>query len=119
MAKKKSATAASSESKSTAKAAKPAATKTTNKSETAKSESKISTNGDASSASAILGSHQIGETAGALWLYLSDKGESSLTTIKKDIHTSNELLLAAVGWLAREEKLDFQVSGKTLKISLK
>jgi hypothetical protein len=54
-----------------------------------------------------------------VWLYLTDNGETSLATLKKEIHTTPELLCAAVGWLAREDKLDFNVNGKTVKVSLK
>jgi hypothetical protein len=35
------------------------------------------------------------------------------------LNLSADLLLAAVGWLAREEKLEFNVSGKSVKLSLK
>jgi hypothetical protein len=131
MAKKKSAAASTSASsakpekkateKVTEKAPKKAPTAKAAPAKTAatKTPSKIATNGDASSASAELGCHQIGETAGALWQYLTDNGECSLVTIKKEIHAPAELIFAAVGWLAREEKLDFTVSGKTVKLSLK
>jgi hypothetical protein len=115
MAKKKSAAATGAEPKAATKASKPTAAKKT----TTKSESKTATNGEVSTSAAVLGNHQIGETAGAVWLYLTEKGEVPLTTIKKDLSMSADLLLAAVGWLAREEKLWFAVSGKTVKISLK
>lgn len=121
MAKKKSTSSAASESAApakapkAAKAPKPAAAKKS----PAKSESKAASNGDASTAASALGNHQIGETAGAVWQYLSDNGESSLATIKKELNVSADLLLAAVGWLAREEKLEFAISGKTAKLSLK
>ena len=115
MAKKKSAVSTAAEPKAAAEASKPVAAKKT----TTKSASKAATDVKASTAATALCNHQIGETAGAVWFYLTDEGEASLATIKKDLSVSDDLLLAAVGWLAREEKLEFAVSGKTVKISLK
>jgi hypothetical protein len=86
---------------------------------TKKAPAKSASNGDTSTAAAVLGAEQIGVTAGSVWLYLSDKGETSLATLKKEVEGSADLVLAAVGWLAREEKLDFTVSGKTVKLALK
>ena len=54
--------------------------------------------------------HEIGENAGKVWHLLSNntkwdieglKGESGLNTIE---------LYSAIGWLARENKIDFDVS---------
>ena len=115
MAKKKSAVSTAAEPKAATEASKPAAAKKA----TTKSASKAATNVEASSASTSLGNHQIGETAGVIWFYLTEEGEASLATIKKDLSMSDNLLLAAIGWLAREEKLEFAVSGKTVNISLK
>jgi hypothetical protein len=92
------------------------ATATTSKKTTS---AKSASNGDATTAPSVLGAEQIGLTAGAVWLYLSDKGETSLATLKKEVSASADLVLAAIGWLAREEKLEFTVSGKTVKVALK
>jgi hypothetical protein len=105
MAKKKAASSASAASETATATKKPAI--------------KSASNGDSSTATAVLGAEQIGLTAGSVWLYLSDNGETSLTALKKEIGGSGDLVLAAIGWLAREEKLDFTVSGKTVKVALK
>jgi Winged helix-turn-helix domain (DUF2582) len=97
-------------------------TSTSNKSSsvaTKKIASKSSSNGDASTAAGILGAEQIGMTAGSVWLYLTDNGPTSLTALKKAIDEPSDLILAAVGWLAREEKIEFTVSGKTVTLALK
>jgi hypothetical protein len=119
--KKTAAASTAAEPKATTKAPKPAAaTKpAAAKKAPTKSESKAASNGDSSTAATALGTHQIGETAGAVWYYLTENSEASLATIKKDLNLSADLLLAAVGWLAREEKLEFNVSGKSVKLSLK
>jgi hypothetical protein len=111
MAKKKAASAASETATVTKKTATKVATKSSSNGSTS--------NGSAATASTVLGTDQIGLTAGSVWLYLSDNGATSLAALKKEIGGSADLVLAAIGWLAREEKLDFMVSGKTIKIALK
>jgi hypothetical protein len=86
---------------------------------TKKAPAKTASNGDASTATGVLAAEQIGIAAGAVWSYLSDNGETSLATLKKEVSAPADLVLAAVGWLAREEKLEFTVSGKTAKLALK
>lgn len=83
------------------------------------SASKSASNGDVSTAAEVLGEEQIGMAAGSVWLYLTDNGPTTLTALKKAIHQPGDLILAAVGWLAREEKLEFSVSKKTVTIGLK
>lgn len=62
---------------------------------------------------------EIGDTAGQVWGLLNEKGAQSLTAIKKSLSTSNDLCLAAIGWLAREEKLDFENRGRSIYVSLR
>jgi hypothetical protein len=62
---------------------------------------------------------QIGHVAGDLWHLLDKEGPQNLAAIKKSIAAPADLLLAAVGWLAREDKLDFSTSGRTVKIALR
>jgi len=50
---------------------------------------------------------------------LADHGGQSLTALKKSIDAPAELVVAAVGWLAREGKLDFATSGRSVKVSLR
>ncbi|MDZ4656273.1 MAG: winged helix-turn-helix domain-containing protein [Bythopirellula sp.] len=115
MAKKKSASAATPPPVKLEKPAKP-----TKKAPASKSpSSNVLANGDASIAATALGAVQIGATAGAVWALLSDKGDATLATIKKEIDAPADLILAAVGWLAREEKLEFTTTGKNTKLALK
>lgn len=94
-------------------------TATATKKTVTKAATKSKANGDSTTASAVLGTEQIGLTAGSIWSYLSNRGEASVTALKKEIGGSADLVVAAIGWLAREEKLEFAVSGKTVKVSLK
>lgn len=69
--------------------------------------------------SAGMSDELIGQTAGEIWHLLSAGGPQRLTTVKKSIPRSPELVLAAVGWLAREGKLKFASSGRSLKVTLR
>ena len=66
-----------------------------------------------------LSNDQIGEVAGDVWEMLGEDGEKSLAAIKKSIDAPADMVMAAVGWLAREEKLEFALSGRTVKVSLR
>ena len=62
---------------------------------------------------------EIGHAAGDVWGALSRKGALTLAAIKKEVKAPGDVVVAAIGWLAREEKLDFDTAGRTVKISLR
>jgi hypothetical protein len=66
-----------------------------------------------------LSSDLIGQTAGAVWGVLSDRGGQSLAGLKKSVDASDDVVLLAVGWLAREDKLVFETNGRTVTVSLR
>jgi hypothetical protein len=70
-------------------------------------------------AAPAISNEQIGHVAGELWRLLDKEGAQNLAAIKKATGASNELVLAAIGWLAREDKLDFTASGRSVKVSLR
>ena len=64
----------------------------------------------------------IGNAAGVIWKYLNQQsGPVALSAIKKNVEFSDTVLLMALGWLAREDKLDIEKpkGSNTYKISLK
>jgi hypothetical protein len=61
----------------------------------------------------------IGEVAGEVWALLAESDGQTLAAIKKSIDAPADLVVAAVGWLAREDKLAFTTSGRTVKLALK
>ena len=63
--------------------------------------------------------NKIGQTAGVVWHYLNKNKEATPDKIKKETKVSEELLNQAIGWLAREDKIQFMPAGKYVKISLK
>ncbi len=48
---------------------------------------------------------QIGDTAGLVWHYLNDQGPRSFAQLAKDIDAPRDVVMQAVGWLAREDKV--------------
>jgi hypothetical protein len=72
----------------------------------------------AAAAKRALTSEEIGHVAGDVWRALSDGGEQSVAALKKAVDAPDELVLAALGWLAREEKLAFDGNGKSVTVSL-
>jgi hypothetical protein len=61
----------------------------------------------------------IGHVAGQVWQLLDSQGAQSVPAIKKAVSAPDDLVLAAIGWLAREDKLNFSKRGRTLTISLR
>lgn len=60
----------------------------------------------------------IGESAGTVWNYLREHPEAPLEEISKQLKLKNGLAFMAIGWLAREGKLQFQEEKKKTKVSL-
>jgi hypothetical protein len=62
---------------------------------------------------------QIGETAGQVWRCLSDNGPVSLAKLTKQVDAPRDLVMQAIGWLAREDKVEIEERNKTRLICLK
>jgi len=62
---------------------------------------------------------QVGETAGKVWNLLNDEGPQTLAQLKKKLNGSSEVLPFAIGWLAREDKVEITPEKKTLRVQLK
>jgi hypothetical protein len=62
---------------------------------------------------------QVGETAGQVWQILSQNGPQTLLQLKKKLNGTAELVNFAVGWLAREDKIDITPEKKDLRIQLR
>lgn len=61
----------------------------------------------------------VGTTAGRIWEYLSAHGPSTVLKIKASLGIPNSQLYLALGWLAREEKLEIIEFEHTYKIALR
>ncbi|MDR2192703.1 MAG: winged helix-turn-helix domain-containing protein [Endomicrobium sp.] len=62
---------------------------------------------------------QVGFSAGLIWQFLYENGESSPIKIKASLGLSNTLLYLALGWLAREGKVNIARLEHSYKIFLK
>ncbi len=62
---------------------------------------------------------EIDNAAGAIWRYLNEHGELTLSKLKQGTKLSDQLLFSGIGWLAREEKLNFTTEGRSVRVSLR
>jgi hypothetical protein len=63
-------------------------------------------------------SEAIGHTAGEVWQVLAERGGQTVAGLKKAVDAPDELVIAAIGWLAREDKLAFETNGRSVTVSL-
>ena len=61
----------------------------------------------------------VGETAGKIYQALSSGGPQTVSQLKKKLDGSGELLNFALGWLAREGKIDMVQEKKNIHVQLK
>ncbi|GAB6141408.1 hypothetical protein JCM14076_21370 [Methylosoma difficile] len=62
---------------------------------------------------------EIGDAAGKVWLYLDANGPSSVTKITSETGLGKNEIQRAIGWLAKEDKLDVELKGRIETLSLK
>ncbi len=62
---------------------------------------------------------KVGETAGMVWRYLEENGDTSIPQLVKKLNSDDFMIYAALGWLAREEKIELFTKGKTKAAKLK
>ncbi len=70
-------------------------------------------------ASASCDVEHIGETAGDVWRLLDDKGPLSMAQIVKQLDAPRDLVMLALGWLAREDKLSIDNDSRSRTVSLR
>jgi hypothetical protein len=58
------------------------------------------------------------EAAGKTWRFLGQNGQTSVTQLAKSLKEKDELVLQALGWLAREDKIDYTVKNRRTFVSL-
>ncbi|ADV45074.1 winged helix-turn-helix domain-containing protein [Bacteroides helcogenes] len=61
---------------------------------------------------------EIGLNAGMVWHLLSDNAKWSYRTLKEKAGLGDRELGAALGWLAREDKIEIHQEGDELYVSL-
>ena len=60
----------------------------------------------------------IGETAGKIYKVLEKTGEMTIAKLLKEVGADEALFNQAIGWLARENNINFSKIGKNAKVSL-
>ncbi len=66
-----------------------------------------------------MSNEEIGGAAGKIWKYLDKNGEASVSKITKETGLGKTEVQRAIGWLAKEDKLNFEINGRTETLSLK
>lgn len=62
---------------------------------------------------------EIGETAGEVWRLLESEGSLTLAQIKKKVGAKPGHAEYALGWLAREDKIEFEQDKRACRVTLK
>jgi hypothetical protein len=61
----------------------------------------------------------IGEMAGMVWCTLSENGAMTMAKLIKEIGEPRDNVMQALGWLAREDKIDIVEEGRSRVVSLR
>jgi hypothetical protein len=62
---------------------------------------------------------KIGETAGKVWKALDEHGDLDVARLAKLVGEKEGMIQMAVGWLAREDKIDIQAKGQKVIMGTK
>jgi len=62
---------------------------------------------------------RIGETAGQLWNLLDLEGPMKITQLIKQADAPRDVVMQAIGWLAREEKISIDEESRARTVSLR
>jgi hypothetical protein len=99
-------------------AAKPSTVENVQAAANTMTEGKKKTTSTAATKTVGLSGDLIGQTAGQVWTVLSERGGQTVAGLKKSVDAPDELIVAALGWLAREDKLAFETNGRSVTVSL-
>jgi hypothetical protein len=61
----------------------------------------------------------IGEAAGKIWHFLNENGEASVNKITVETELNKNDVQRAIGWLAKEGKIDIELKGRVETLTLK
>ena len=61
---------------------------------------------------------EIINAAGMIYNYLSDKGEVSISKLKKDLNLYENFAEMGLGWLSREDKISYTQKPKSVTVKL-
>jgi hypothetical protein len=58
------------------------------------------------------------EVAGKTWQFLGQNGETNVSALSKRLKEKNDVVLQSLGWLAREDKINYANRDKKTVVSL-
>lgn len=61
---------------------------------------------------------QVIEAAGKTWRFLGQNGEANVTKLPKLLHEKEAVVFQALGWLAREDKINYSIKNRRTFVSL-
>ena len=62
---------------------------------------------------------QIGISAGQIYDYLNNNGETTFAKMKKELDLKGNFADLGLGWLAREDKVEISKKGSSVNVRLK
>ncbi len=62
---------------------------------------------------------EIINAAGMIYNYLSDKGEVTITKMKKDLDLYENFAEMGLGWLSREDKIEYTKKMRSVTVKLR
>ena len=62
---------------------------------------------------------KVGEAAGQVWQVLSNEGPLTVTQLKNKLNGTSDVMSFALGWLARENKIEISQEKKTFRVRLR
>ena len=62
---------------------------------------------------------RVGEIAGVVWRTLHASGPMSMAKVVKTAGQPRDTVMLALGWLAREDKINIEEDGRTRMVSLR
>lgn len=62
---------------------------------------------------------EIINAAGMIYNYLSDKGEVSISKLKKDLNLYENFTEMGLGWLSREDKIEYTKKIRSVTVRLR
>ena len=60
----------------------------------------------------------IGQTAGQIWNYLNENGETTVAKMKKELDLKGNFAELGLGWLDREGKVEMSKKGTSTNVRL-
>ena len=58
------------------------------------------------------------EVVGKTWRFLGQNGQTNVSQLAKSLKEKDELVFQALGWLAREDKIEYTVKNRRTFVSL-